>query len=619
MLVVGLFVFAGLVLGQNTGEVTVLSSYPQGERPSVAIPPCLEVAATPDCQERRRLSELDGYALEPWIRIRFSGPVRTGTLRDGIYIEYGAARHTNGFWTYPQGYRMPINQVAWDPATNTAYAKPDEALEHDRDYTLVIGDRLLDANGSPVRAPREPIRFHTINVVRSLLAADLGRAGTLRVHSSRIIDLSVFRSLRVQLDSGAALVDSPFPPDLPTVLGLGLRRVAFFEFVGPRGETIHGNVWLPASPAPAAGYPVVLVGHGLGDHRLAGPAFFASALIGQAAVISINAVGHGYGPRSRIVLERNDGGSLEIPLPGRGRDSDGGGVIDAFEGCVLFEPGAPAFIRDCLRDTALDYRKLLREIEAGVDFDGDGRRDLDSNRVQYLGQSLGAMYGAIFLGLEANVEGAVLNAGGGSALEAARYSPALRNLIGLYMSATHPEVRTGFLQVPDPLLPRFEDVLWLNDVRAGRYLEYIDRVLMLETDGAPASFAPFFKQATLYGNSIKRVLFQYALGDQTVPNPANSQLIRAGYEYELVSAYRHDWARAVVPSLPANPHTFLAAFVELSPETLAIGQAALQQAALFLASGRREVPDVNFLVTPIFGRNLFETPARLPETPGFVR
>ncbi len=618
---------------QNVGP------YPSGERPNFASPACPAAPTlTPDCAERERLGKLDGFALEPLLRVRFSGPVRRDTLRDGVYLIWGEARHRSGFSTYPAGHKMPINQLMWDPRTNSLYAKPEEALEHDRDYYLVVTTSLRDLAGNPVvtdarfTAPVPALlgpgvvaftTFHTMNVTRSLLETDLGRAGTLRRTHPRILDLADVQRWQVLLETntaeGAALREEAFPPDVETLRSLGLRRLAFFDYLNARGERVAGHAWLPETPAPPGGYPVLLIGHGLGDQRMAGPAFFAGSFVAGAAVVSINAVGHGYGAKSVVRVGFRDGTTAELPLPGRGVDADRSGTIDAFEGCVVFELGSPAFIRDCLRETALDYRKLVREIEAGVDLDGDGQRDLDPNRIQYLGQSLGAMYGSILLGIEGNIEGGVLNVGAGSTVEAARYSPALRAVLALYLSVTHPEVLTGFLQLPDPLLPRFADVLELSDARTGPYLEYLDRVLMLETEGAPASFAPFFKQATLYGNGIKRVLFQYAVGDQTLPNPANSQLIRAAFEYELVSAYRHDLAKEAVPSLPSNSHTYLAAFVEQKPETLSIGIAALTQAAVFLASGRREVPDVNVLVRPLFGRDLFEVPKVLPETPGFVR
>jgi hypothetical protein len=163
----------------------------------------------------------------------------------------------------------------------------------------------------------------------------------------------------------------------------------------------------------------------------------------------------------------------------------------------------------------------------------------------------------------------------------------------------------------DPLIPRHVPARRITTAQ-GQYLELLDRLSIAETTGAPASFAPFLKQATLYGNPIKRVLFQYAVGDQSVPNNSNGQLIRAAFENELVSVYRHDIARQIVPTLPENPHAYMAAFAQLDQPSLLIALATLSQASEFLASGRREVPDVNGLVRFLFRQNLFETPSLIP-------
>jgi hypothetical protein len=176
------------------------------------------------------------------------------------------------------------------------------------------------------------------------------------------------------------------------------------------------------------------------------------------------------------------------------------------------------------------------------------------------------------------------------------------------MAAAYPQ----FADLPDPFLTRYQPVKIISNPRSGPYLEVLDRLSILEADAAPSSFAPFLKQATLYGNPIKRVLFQYALGDQFVPNPANGQLIRGAFEYDLVSLYRHDLARAAAPTRPENPHAYMAAFAQLDPPSLLIALATLTQASEFLASGKREVPDVNGLVRFYFRQNLFETPLLLP-------
>jgi hypothetical protein len=103
----------------------------------------------------------------------------------------------------------------------------------------------------------------------------------------------------------------------------------------------------------------------------------------------------------------------------------------------------------------------------------------------------------------------------------------------------------------------------------------------------------------------------------TVPNPANSSLIRAAGGREQTSLYRFDKARAVDSSLPVNPHTFL---LPIGPTSQAlISLATLQQGFQFLAGSGEQVPDANALVRGAFGTDLFEVPAELPEKTNFVR
>jgi hypothetical protein len=525
-----------------------------------------------------------GFALEPLIKLRFDGPINPDSLRNSVFIVWGATRQQDGFTTYPEGYRMPINNLAWDPATNTAYAKPDEPLDHDRDYSIVYN--TLEAS-----------RFHTRNVTQTILARRLGPAASIR--RSTAIDLAEVKSIQTlsqtAADSTRPLTDTGFPVDVSFLTQLGLRRLVFLSFESSRGDRVAVHAWLPNSPKPAAGWPVKLIGHGLFDSRFSGPTLFASAFIANSVVMSIDAVGHGYGDGSILRFQKNDGSTVDAPMNGRGRDINSDGRIDPAEGCILAD-----FISTCLRETALDYQKLVREIQANIDLDGDRQPDLNPNSIQYLGQSLGAMYGTILMAIEPGIDAAVLNVGGGSAIETARTSTLLKPLLEQIVGVAN-----------DPLIPRHVPARRITTAQ-GQYLELLDRLSIAETTGAPASFAPFLKQATLYGNPIKRVLFQYAVGDQSVPNNSNGQLIRAAFENELVSVYRHDIARQIVPTLPENPHAYMAAFAQLDQPSLLIALATLSQASEFLASGRREVPDVNGLVRFLFRQNLFETPSLIP-------
>jgi uncharacterized protein (TIGR03437 family) len=137
----------------------------------------------------------------------------------------------------------------------------------------------------------------------------------------------------------------------------------------------------------------------------------------------------------------------------------------------------------------------------------------------------------------------------------------------------------------------------------------------LQMSGDPIAYAAHLKLAPLAGAGLKRVLWQFARGDRTVPNPQNSALIRAAGMREDSRLYRHDLARAVAPELSENPHAFL---VDIqSAPGFAIAAAAQQQMAGFFAADGLQIPDVNKLVPLLFGRNVFETPTSLPEDFGF--
>src|SRR5690606_6316236 len=87
--------------------------------------------------------------------------------------------------------------------------------------------------------------------------------------------------------------------------------------------------------------------------------------------------------------------------------------------------------------------------------------------------------------------------------------------------------------------------------------EFLAGLEWLETPGAPYGYASYFSGTTLSGVPEKKVLFQYASGDQTVPNPTQTQLVRAADMRRSIQFLRYDVVRQRDPRLPANPHLFL--------------------------------------------------------------
>jgi hypothetical protein len=117
-------------------------------------------------------------------------------------------------------------------------------------------------------------------------------------------------------------------------------------------------------------------------------------------------------------------------------------------------------------------------------------------------------------------------------------------------------------------------------------------------------------------------MFILSRGDQQVVNPAGSAWIRAAHMREWTVIYRHDLARDAFPALPANGHPYINPGTV--PASVTVALSAQRLAALFYATGRRCsidqpcIPDVNDLVLPVFGKNLFEIPEVLPEDLGFL-
>ena len=121
--------------------------------------------------------------------------------------------------------------------------------------------------------------------------------------------------------------------------------------------------------------------------------------------------------------------------------------------------------------------------------------------------------------------------------------------------------------------------------------------------GNPVTYAPHLRASPLAGVPAKSVILQFARGDQTVPNPTTSAIIRAGGLEDRTTLFRNDLAFAADPTFPKNPHTFLTNVPGLFPPSAgAVALAAQDQIAQFFASSGAVVVD------PDGAGPLFETP-----------
>jgi fermentation-respiration switch protein FrsA (DUF1100 family) len=377
---------------------------------------------------------------------------------------------------------------------------------------------------------------------------------------------------------------------------------------------IFFNLVLPAGPKPPKGWPVAIYGHGFTDNKNNSPYVVAATMAAHGiATIAINVVGHGFGPAGTLTVGQAGGGSVTLPAGGRGIDLDGNGTIDSTEGVSAVGPQAIISSRDGLRQTVVDLMQLVRVIEVGMDVDGDGIADLDRSRIYYFGQSFGGIYGTIFLGVEPRVRVGVPNVAGGSIIEVARLG-GFRPLVGIALASRIPSL----INVPDPSGIAFNENLPLRDQPpvsntvpgAIAIQEALENSEWVSQSGHPVAYAPHIRRAPLDDVEAKSVIFQFARGDETVPNPTTTAILRAGDLADRATFFRNDLAFAANPATPKNPHTFLTRINV--PAVAGFALAAQQQIAVFFAS------DGIIIADP--GPPFFEVPIvpPLPEDLAFI-
>jgi Bacterial virulence factor lipase N-terminal len=443
----------------------------------------------------------------------------------------------------------------------------------------------------------------------------IGAAANGKVRA--VFPLASLTGIQFSRQTGALplFTNSAVPVGALSVAPGAVARVAYARFSSPDYETpaklipatgtltgtpqVQGKndlvvqMFLPTGAKPAAGWPVAIFGHGFGDSMYGAPWTVAATLASQGiATLSINVVGHGGGALGTLNVQTS-AGVVSVPAGGRGIDQDGNGSIDGTEGSSAVGANNIIASRDGLRQTVVDLMQLVRQIEAGVDVDGDGSVDLDKNRIYYSGQSFGGIYGTIFLGVEPNIKAGVPNVPGGSIIEIVRLSPVFRFLGAIALVSRQPSL-INLPPTPGVAFPfnlNFFENMPLRDLPpvvnstpgALAIADLFDRTQWVSAAGNPVSYAPYIRKQPLPGNAAKPVIFQFAKGDQTVPNPTTSAILRAGGFADRATYFRNDLAYANNNAVGKNPHTFLTNIG--GPATVGYALAAQKQIATFFASG----------------------------------
>ncbi len=467
------------------------SAQKTGVRVNMPLPDCsTEVTA---CANLTLLNNFDGFDLNPRFRVRFSAPVDTATIRNGIFFVAMENLTNEEAGINQPGQVIAVNRLFYDPLTNTIYGKPNDYMDQHRRYALLVTDAVRDtaenpvgsdpaftscvtgkatdyctrlakviSSLAPVMAPSNIVAASFFTTVSATAWFDkarvaiqpfnpvVGQVGP-KVFNFQNIASFTFRA-QTQV-SPVVYTDTV----LPTTNVYCIGRIAFGSYTSPdfrdqnlfiadppslspvalptKTNNINFNLFLPASPEPAGGYPVVVVCHGFGDTRFGVPTAMAPQLTALGfAVISINFVGFGYGPLSQVVVTENDGTVSQFLAGGRSIDFDGDGIVNDYEGCPVY--GALR-TRDCIRQSAVDVIELIRAIRNGIDVDGDGKPDLDASHIYLDGHSAGAVYGGVAFANEPAVLAAAFECGGATIYDFLRTSVTLRPLLNTIVLVNH--------------------------------------------------------------------------------------------------------------------------------------------------------------------------------------
>ena len=631
---------------------TIDWSQKTGVRVDLPKPDC--TVRPSDCADIDVLNTLDGFNMQPRISIPFTGP-----------IDPASVDSSNVFLIrLPDLAVTGINQIAWEVASNTLHVESDQLLRQHTRYVLVVTTGVRDATGHPIGAADflPHMQGGVSGLVRGLphgvQLSDVAVATVFTTQTATSLLEKVRRQIKrshphpVDFVIGAGGVRTVFstagvtsilfsrqtttapefavsPTGTPFLAGVG--SVAFGAFDSPDYETpskvipavgtrtgvpavlgtnrLYFNLFLPTGHAPAEGWPVAIYGHGFTDNKNGSPFLVAGSMARRGiATIAINVVGHGSGPLGTLIVNRTAGAPVVLPAGGRGIDQNGDGAIDTTEGVNAAPPQTLIGNRDGLRQTVIDLMQLVREIEVGVDVDGDGTRDLDPARISYFGQSFGGIYGTTFLAVEPAVPQGVLNVPGGAIIEIARLSPAFRGLVTLSLiNRTPPLTNLPGFAFNENMPLRNQPPLIDTVPGASAIQRLIEWTEWTSQAGNPVAYAVHLRAEPLRGVPAKSVILQYARTDATVPNPTTSAIIRAGRLQDRTTVFRNDIAYAADQTFPKNPHTFLTRLPGLAPPSAAaVALAAQDQIAQFFASNGTVVVD------PDGAGPLFETPLSVP-------
>src|SRR5215831_7919973 len=207
-----------------------------GLRVHMPLPDC---AARPsDCTTLTEINTLDGFHVQPRLSIPFSGPIDVASVSSAtvFLVRFGSPLAEDD----PDGAVVGINQIVWDPETNTLHAESDALLAQHTPYALLVTQGIRDTTGQPVEASEAFVRFRhglhrdhsqdpALQAYRHALRQGLAAARHAGVPPADIVVASVFttQSVTALLEQIHEQLTTATPAPAEFRLGPEGRRTVF--------------------------------------------------------------------------------------------------------------------------------------------------------------------------------------------------------------------------------------------------------------------------------------------------------------------------------------------------------------------------------------------------------
>ncbi|RUQ40839.1 MAG: lipase [Candidatus Competibacteraceae bacterium] len=163
---------------------------------------------------------------------------------------------------------------------------------------------------------------------------------------------------------------------------------------------------------PANGWPVVVFQHGITQNRTNLFALADALSFEGYAAVAIDLPLHGITDTSNPFYLKGLERTFDLDLVNNQTGlPPADGIIDT-SGTYFINLQSLLTTRDNLREAAQDLRQLVANLPL-VDLNGDGKADLDTSHIHFVGHSLGGVADGTFLGIEDHVAGATLAMAGG--------------------------------------------------------------------------------------------------------------------------------------------------------------------------------------------------------------